>query len=76
MGYAQEAHRPTQRKGRGTMSESGKEARRAYKREWARRNPDKIREQQRRYWERRAAAAEERRQAALDGMQANGGGGN
>lgn len=40
------------------MSERGNEARRAYKREWARRNPDKIREQQRRYWDRRAAAAE------------------
>lgn len=51
------------------MSEKGKEARRAYKREWARRNPDKIREQQRRYWERKAAAAEERRQAAQDGQQ-------
>lgn len=35
------------------MTEQGKEARRAYKREWARRNPDKIREQQRRYWDRR-----------------------
>ena len=31
------------------MSEKGNEARRAYKREWARRNPDKIRAQQRRY---------------------------
>ena len=45
------------------MSERGLEARRAYKREWARRNPDKIREQQRRYWERKAAAAEEQQAA-------------
>lgn len=45
------------------MNEQGKEARRAYKREWARRNPEKTREYQRNYWERRAAAAEERQQA-------------
>lgn len=51
------------------MSEKGNEARRAYKREWARRNPDKIRAQQRRYWERKAAAAEERQQAAQNGPQ-------
>ena len=59
----------------GTMSEKGNEARRAYKREWARRNPDKIRAQQRRYWERKAAAAEERQQAAQAATQPAGGGG-
>ena len=42
------------------MTDKALEARRAYKREWARRNPDKIREQQRRFWERKAAAAAER----------------
>lgn len=31
------------------------EARRAYKREWARKNPDKIKAQQKRYWEKQAA---------------------
>ena len=37
-----------------TMTEAAKEARRAYKREWNRKNPDKVRESQRRYWERKA----------------------
>ena len=37
------------------MTEQAKEARRAYKREWNRRNPDKVRAQQARYWEKRAA---------------------
>lgn len=72
---AQDAGERTQETEAESMSEKGNEARRAYKREWARRNPDKIREQQRRYWERKAAAAEERRQAAQDGpQQAEGGG--
>lgn len=38
------------------MTEQAKEARRAYKREWNRRNPDKVRAAQERYWEKRAAA--------------------
>ena len=37
------------------MTEAAKEARRAYKREWNKRNRDKVRESQRRYWERKAA---------------------
>ena len=37
------------------MTEESKEARRAYKREWARKNPEKVRAAQDRYWERRAA---------------------
>lgn len=40
------------------MTEKGKEARRAYKREWARRNPEKIREQQQRYWNKRGESGE------------------
>ena len=73
---AQEPHERTQETEAERMSEKGNEARRAYKREWARRNPDKIREQQRRYWERKAAAAEGRQQAAQDGQRpAEGGGG-
>lgn len=33
-------------------------ARRAYKREWARKNPDKIRAQQERYWQKKAAQSQ------------------
>lgn len=40
------------------MNEKAKEARRAYKREWNRKNRDKVRAAQARYWERKAAAAE------------------
>lgn len=40
------------------MDEKALEARRAYKREWNRKNRDKVREQQARYWAKRAAAAE------------------
>lgn len=43
------------------MNEQAAAARRAYKREWARKNRDKIREYQDRYWTRKAeqAAAEQ-----------------
>lgn len=34
------------------MTDKAKEARRAYKRSWAKANPDKVKAQQRRYWER------------------------
>lgn len=34
-------------------------ARRAYQREWARKNPDKIRAAQERYWANKAAKAEQ-----------------
>jgi hypothetical protein len=40
------------------MNEKAKEARRAYKREWNRKNRDKVKAAQARYWERKAAAAE------------------
>ena len=39
------------------LSDEAREARRAYKRAWAKQHPDKVKEQQARYWERRAAAA-------------------
>ena len=39
------------------MDERAKELRRAYKREWNRKNKDKVRAAQVRYWERKAAAA-------------------
>ena len=38
-----------------SMSESAKEARRAYDRAYYRRNPEKQREKMRRYWERKSA---------------------
>lgn len=44
-----------------TMTQEAKAARRAYKRAWARKNPDKIREAQARYW---AKKAEEQREPA------------
>lgn len=43
------------------MNDKAKEARRAYKREWNRRNRDKVKQAQARYWERKAA-----QQAAAD----------
>lgn len=41
------------------MNEQAKEARRAYKREWNRKNRDKVKAAQERYWNRRAKAATE-----------------
>ena len=39
------------------MTDESRAARNAYRREWAKNNPDKVRAQQLRYWQRRAAAA-------------------
>ena len=36
------------------MDKQATEARRAYKRAWAKANPEKIREQQKRYWAKKA----------------------
>lgn len=36
------------------LSKEAREARRAYKREWAKKNPEKIRKYQIDYWERKA----------------------
>ena len=36
------------------ISDAAKQARREYKREWNKRNADKVRAAQRRYWEKRA----------------------
>ena len=41
------------------ISEKAREAQRAYLREWRRKNPDKVKEQNRRYWERKAAKLEQ-----------------
>lgn len=37
------------------MTNPAIEARRAYQRQWAEKNPDKLREYKRRYWEKKAA---------------------
>lgn len=39
------------------MTDAAKEARRAYQREWYRKNKDKAKQRQRKYWERKAAEA-------------------
>ena len=52
------------------MTDAAAEARRAYKRKWAKENPDKIRAQQERYWNKRAAemqAADENAETAAEG---------
>lgn len=41
------------------MTNEAIEARRAYKRKWARENPDKVKAQQERYWAKKAAEAKE-----------------
>ena len=41
------------------MSEAAREARNAYKRKWAKENPDKVKAANRRYWERKAQEAED-----------------
>ncbi len=46
-----------------TMTEQVRAAKAAYKREWAKKNPDKIKAQQARYWERQAALIEARARA-------------
>jgi len=51
------------------MTEQAAEARRAYKREWARKNPEKVRAQQERFWERRA---QEKAQAQIEQRTAGG----
>lgn len=47
------------------MDEKARAARRAYKREWAQRNPEKIRAYQDKYWARRA----ERMEAQPEGVE-------
>ena len=39
------------------MNEAAKEARRAYKRQWQRNNPDKVKAYQEAYWSRKAQEA-------------------
>lgn len=49
--------RETAWNGGAQMDNAAAEARRAYKREWAKKNPEKIKAQQERYWQKKAAAA-------------------
>jgi hypothetical protein len=46
------------------MTAQAAEARRAYKRKWAKQNPEKIRQYQQTYWNRKAAQAEREAEAA------------
>lgn len=55
------------------MTEKARAAQRAYRKEWARRNPDKVKAQQERYWQRRAErmaqeAAQERQTEQAEGQ--------
>ncbi len=43
------------------MNEKAIEARRAYKRKWAKEHPEKVREHQERYWTKKAAQAEQQK---------------
>lgn len=52
------------------MTEQAKEARRAYKREWNRRNADKVKAAQARYWERKAQREQETQQAQQERQEA------
>lgn len=47
------------------MTEKALEARRAYRREWAKNNPDKVKAAQERYWTKKAAAEAEKKPAAV-----------
>lgn len=38
------------------MTEAAKQARRAYKREWARKNPDRVKQYNENYWNKKAAS--------------------
>ena len=51
------------------FTETAIEARRAYKREWAKQNRDKVKAQQERYWQRKAAERE-KQQAEKEKPQA------
>lgn len=46
------------------MTEQARAAQRAYKAEWRRNNPDKVKQQQERYWEKRAAQQAQQAQQA------------
>lgn len=51
------------------LSTAAAEARKEYRRNWAKNNPEKVREQQRRYWER--VAAQQGKEAEPDVEKSN-----
>ena len=52
------------------MTEQAKEARRAYKREWNRKNRDRVKAAQARYWESKAQAAQDQQQEQEEQQEA------
>lgn len=52
-----------------TMEEKAKEARRAYKREWNRKNRDKVKAAQARFWAKKAAEMEAQKDREGQGAQ-------
>ena len=50
------------------MTDEARQARREYKREWARKNPEKVKAHNERYWNKRAAA--QAAAAAPDALEA------
>lgn len=54
------------------MKISAAEARRAYKRKWAKEHPDKVRAQQERYWIKKAAELSAIQNAGNDGQKPEG----
>ena len=48
------------------MNEAAAAARRAYQREWRRKNPEKIRAAQERYWTKKAREMNEKKETAED----------
>lgn len=51
------------------MNEKAAAARRAYKREWARANPDKVKAAQERYWAKQAAQAEQAKKTTTEAQE-------
>lgn len=51
------------------LSEQAIAARREYKKEWARNNPEKVKAQQERYWQKRAAQQAQEKQEAQPAPQ-------
>lgn len=51
------------------MNEKAAAARRAYKRQWAKANPDKVRAAQERYWTKQAAQAEQMAKTATPAQE-------
>ena len=57
-------HKKNNRNRGDNMNAEAREARNAYKREWCKRNPERVRKHQETYWSRKAAEAKERTEQA------------